>query len=796
MKILKFGLKFLLVFLLVTCAGTYFYLESIKPKRSGEINLSDLTGKVEVIFDTWGIPHIYAKNEKDAYMTLGFLHAQDRLFQMEMLRRVAKGQLAEILGPDLVKTDKFFRTLRIKQFSKEYIDSLPKDTKPYKAFEAYLTGVNRYIETGPTPIEFHILGIPKRPFTAADSISIGGYMAFSLGSAFKTDTLLSFIKDKYGPKYLKDLDYVVGKTPPINKNNTTYTSLGEIAALVSEIEKFGDSFGLFEGSNAWVISGMKTKSGKPILANDPHIDFSVPSVWYEAHLVTPEFEIYGHHLAAMPMALLGHNRQMGWGLTMFKNDDVDFFKEKINPDNPNQIRFIDHWEDLEIETETIKVKDGEDVTLKVRRSKRGPIVNDVIDGLKGRKIPISMWWAYLEKSNRMIYGFYDLAHSKSVEDAKKAASKIHAAGLNVLYGDRNGNIGWWGAGKIPIRPENVNSNFVLDGASGRDNYLGFWDFSTNPQLVNPPSGIIVSANNQPEDQGHGIVPGYYRSPFRANRIRELLEKKNNWTPDEMKEIQLDTTTRFNFVIRAQIIPVLESSQKISDNLIAQEALQIFKKWRGNHDLKSVEPTLFFQFLYDFIELTFKDELEDNYFNAFVRSGMMMKTIPKILKNPQSIWWDNKTTNKIENFEEIIVDAWLRTVRVLKTNLGNNPGKWYWEKVHTLEHVHPIGWKKPFNKIFNIGPFEVEGATEIANNFGFVLTSGHHKVDYGPSTRRIIDFADPENSYGINPTGQSGYFWDKHYKDQAKMFVKGKYRKQLINRKEIEANMESKMIFSP
>ena len=235
MKILKFIFWSLLILLLITSASAFFYLESKLPTRSGKLNMPGLTEKVEVIFDRWGIPHIYAKNETDVYMALGFFHAQDRLFQMEMLRRLAKGQLAEILGPDLVKADKFFRTLGIKQFSKEYIDSLPKNTKPFKALEAYIAGINWFIKTGPTPIEFHILGIPKRPFTAADSISIGGYMAYSFAAAFKTDPLCSFIKDKYGPEYLKDLDYTVGKAFSMEQNTDSYRSPYEIAAIALEI---------------------------------------------------------------------------------------------------------------------------------------------------------------------------------------------------------------------------------------------------------------------------------------------------------------------------------------------------------------------------------------------------------------------------------------------------------------------------------------------------------------------------------------------------------------------------------
>jgi penicillin amidase len=796
MKILKFMFWSLLILLLLISGSVYFYLESKLATRSGELNMPGLSERVEVVFDKWAIPHIYAQHETDAYMALGFLHAQDRLFQMEMLRRMANGRLAEILGPDLVKIDTFFRTLGIRQFAKEYVDSIPKNTTPFKALEAYIAGINRFVETGPAPIEFDLLGIPKRPFTVADSISVGGYMAYSFAAAFKTDPLCSFVKDKYGPEYLKDLDYSVERAFPNQFSFATNLALGEITALVSEIEALGGSIGLFEGSNAWLVNGKKSNSGKPILANDPHINFAVPAVWYEAHLVTPGFEIYGHHIAAVPVALLGHNRQMGWGLTMFKNDDIDFFREKANPDNPNQVWFKDHWEDLIITTETIAVKGQADVIVTVRQSRHGPIVSDVVAGLKGQTDPISMWWAYLEKSNRVFDGFYDLAHSTSIEDARKAAAKIHAPGLNILYGNRDGNIGWWAAGKIPIRPQHANSKFVLDGSSGNDEYRGHWDFSKNPQMENPSSGIIISANQQPEDQGFGVVPGYYPIPDRALRIRALLEEKNHWQAHEMKTIQHDTLTRINFFVRAQIIPVLEAQPKVSEDPAAKNALEILKDWKGNQDANTVGPTLFSQFLYDFVELTFEDELGDTFFNTFLRTRMLRKTIYKILLNPRSLWWDNVTTDKKETFEEIVVDAWLKTVGLLKENLGNDPGKWFWGKVHTLEHVHPVGRKKPFNFIFNIGPFEVDGATETVNNFGFVLSGGHHRVNYGPSTRRIIDFADPENSFGINPTGQSGYFWDKHYSDQAKMLARGEYRKQLINREEIQAAMESSLLLSP
>ncbi|MCP4131260.1 MAG: penicillin acylase family protein, partial [bacterium] len=345
-NIVKKGLRVIALLLVLIVIGITLFLYQTLPQRDGELNIPGLKEKVEVIYDAWGVPHIYASNEEDAYRALGYVHAQDRLFQMEMTRRLAKGELAEVLGKKLLKTDKFFRTLWIKGFAKEYVKTIPGDNKALVLSKIYLEGVNHFLETGPTPIEFHLIGIPKKPFTLEDSFAIGGYISYSFASAFKTDPLLSYIKETYGAAYLKDLGYYSAKEtiPGAGMHAGNYETLADLGLLAVEIEETTSPIGMFEGSNAWVISGSKTKSGKPILASDPHVKFSIPSVWYEAHVWAPGFELYGHYLAGVPMAMLGHNRHMGWGITMFKNDDINFFTEKVNPENPGEVWQNGKWE--------------------------------------------------------------------------------------------------------------------------------------------------------------------------------------------------------------------------------------------------------------------------------------------------------------------------------------------------------------------------------------------------------------------------------------------------------------------
>ncbi|MCP4136687.1 MAG: penicillin acylase family protein, partial [bacterium] len=497
----------------------------------------------------------------------------------------------------------------------------------------------------------------------------------------------------------------------------------------------------------------------------------------------------------VPMAMLGHNRHMGWGITMFKNDDINFFTEKVNPENPGEVWQNGKWEKLAVEKERIVVKGGEDVVFDLRRSSHGPIMNDVVKGFEKRKKPISMWWAYHEKSNRLLDVFYHFGRAKTVKDLEKAAPFLHAPGVNIIAADSEGNIGWWGLGKVPELPAHADSNFILQ--SGADEYRGFFDFSRQPQAVNPASGMIVSCNHKAEFKKGNEVPGYYNMPFRALRIEEMLnQKKSGWTAEDMKAIQMDNTSRFHEKIREQVVPVLEADAALMKNANAVKALEIFKNWQGEHAKRSTGPTIFFQYYYDLMELAFKDELGDKFFKLFLKTKAFENTIPRIAANMKSPWWDNIKTAEKETAKDIIAASWMKMVTVLEKDLGSDPGKWYWEKVHTLEHVHPIGRKKPMNLIFNVGPFSLGGARETINNLGGKITGGHHAVSYGPSTRRIIDFGDPENSFGVSPVGQSGYFFDDYYDDQAEMFAKGEYRKQLINRKEIQEKAKSRLLLKP
>ena len=445
---MKRSLTVLAILIAALLAGAGWYVYSKQPTRQGTETLANLQGAVTVRYDDRGVPHIRAENETDLYRALGYVHAQDRLFQMEIMRRLARGELAEVLGPKVLETDKLFRSLRIRERALSYVEHMDHDSAAWKALQAYLDGINQYQDSHASPVEFDVLGIPKRRFTAEDTISVAGYMAYSFAAAFRTEPLLTYVRDQLGSDYLKVFDLDWQPKGALNLAASDWKSLGALAAL-SDKALADNGLPQFEGSNAWAISGSRTKSGKPLLAGDPHIRFSVPSVWYEAQLSAPGFELYGYHNALVPVAFLGHNLDFGWSLTMFQNDDLDLIAEKVNPDNPNQVWYHGQWVNMTSSEQQIAVKGQAPVTLTLRQSPHGPIINDVL-GENAGSTPIAMWWAFLDTENPILEGFYELNRADTLAKVRAAAAKVSAPGLNIVWANAKGDIGWWAA--APPKP--------------------------------------------------------------------------------------------------------------------------------------------------------------------------------------------------------------------------------------------------------------------------------------------------------------------------------------------------------
>lgn len=797
-RILKISAMVLITLALLLAALAAWYLYSKQPQRSGMLSLTQLSAPVSVRYDERGVPHIRAENETDMYRALGFVHAQDRLFQMEMMRRLAQGELAEVLGPKLANVDRLFRTLGIRAHAQAAAAKMDPSSPSSKALITYLDGVNQFQANHPAPMEFDLLGIPKRPFTTQDTLAVAGYMAYSFAAAFRTEPALTYIRDKLGAAYLKvfDLDAhpqgVLQLSAASGLTSQDWQQLNQIAQINQQAL---ESVGLpqFIGSNAWAIAGSRSASGKTMLAGDPHIAYSAPAIWYEAHLQAPGFELYGHHLGLTPYALLGHNTRFGWSLTMFENDDIDLIAEKVNPANPNQIWYHGQWVDLQAREETISVKGATPIKLTLRQSPHGPIITDAFKPSLGRT-PVAMWWAFLETENPILEALHEINRADTLAKMRNAASKIHAPGLNVVWANASGDIGWWAAAKLPIRPAKVNPNFILDGSTAESDKLGFYPFSDNPQEENPARGYIVSANHEPKS-GNGVpVPGYYCVPERAQRLDERLRDGSvKWDVKASQALQLDVQTSYSQRVLKPLLPLLQS---LVTEPSERALLQSLASWDGQHNLDSVSATVYQQLLFEITRAAMADEMDEVQFKNLLTTRTLEFALPRLIADANSPWWDKRNTQQIESRSDTLKVAWRATLNHLQTTFGQDSATWTWGKAHTLTHGHALGSQKPLDKLFNIGPFSAPGGRELPNNLGHHISPAPWAVTYGPSTRRVIDFADAGKAMGINPVGQSGVLFDAHYKDQAQTYIAGGYVPMHLGAADVAANTRSTLTLTP
>ena len=785
MKIFKRILLGLLFLVLVAVVGTVVYLQTTKPTYNGTLAVDGLKAEVTVRYDAYGVPHIEAQNEEDAYLALGYVHAQDRLFQMEMLRRAASGRLSEVLGPATAKVDRLFRTLGINEFARQQAQKfLSSPSDPYqRAALSYQRGINEYIRTGKTPLEFTIIGIPKTPFTPEDVYHAIGFMSFGFAEGLRTDPVLEKIKSELGPDYLRDVSTLSATDVEMIQS---YSGLprphtDSLIAFVNEaLAQL--PIAMWSGSNGWAISGDRTASGKPILANDTHIGFAQPAVWYEAYLEYPGYKFYGHHLAGIPFGLLGQNEFCAWGLTMFENDDTDFYYETPEAARTARVR-----------EEVIKIKGQSDTLLNVLHTPRGPLVNGTIQLTdNAAQQPVSLWWSLMHNDNESLQAAYFLNHAGNFQQVEKAASLFSAPGLNLMYADREGNIAWWAVAKLPKRPTGQNSKVFLDAASDPQP-LDYFSFSENPHAVNPPWGFVYSANNQPDTINGQLYPGYYFPKSRAGRIVELLSESKKWTVEEVKKTMLDVVSNEHRTIAHEMASALATST-FDD---AQTVASILKQWNGDHRKEQIEPSVYYHMLTHALTFAMEDELGREAYAVFRTTSEIKNMLKPFFQNDSSRWWDDRRTREVETRKHILERAAHRTVELLRKTSGPQSLDWTWQKIHTLTHAHPLSAVKPFDKIFNVGPFAVDGGSEVINNLQFALdTTGYYPVTGGPALRKIVDWADPTHGVTVSPTGQSGHVMSAFYDDQAALFAEGTFRPMYWNKADFAQTAAGVLVLQP
>ncbi len=769
--------------IVVLIAGFLFVRHLITrsfPEYEATITCQEVSEPVSIYRDEYGVPRIEAANEDDAFFAAGFVHAQDRLWQMELSRRVAEGRLAELLGEDAIEIDKLFRTLGLKDIITGTLNELPGEFK--HILERYSAGVNYVIESskGKYPVEFDILHHEPEPWKPVHSLLIGKLMAWELNLAWRSNIALGQIVENIDielamealPGYPPDAPKVIPEELRGRRFTKTMRKIKEIDSRYRELTGIQGSH---LGSNSWVISGEHTASGKPMIANDPHLALSAPSRWYELNIdAGNEFAAGGMTLPGAPVIVIGRNNAIAWGLTNMMVDDADFYMEDIDTTEVPRYRLDNEWLELESREEKIIVKDADPVTFNVYSTHRGPLVQSVLGIEPGiwEDQPISMRWTGLEVTNEL-QALYAVNKAATYGEFRESLRDFSAPGQNFLYADTAGNIAYFAAARLPVRPHG-NPMLPFAGWDSRYDWTGYVPFDELPELYNPPDGIIANANNKIVDDTYPYYIGsLWEHPSRIVRILEMLDESETFLINDFQRMQKDYISPHAREIVPYILRAYEDITIDDDDI--NRLLSYFRNWDFYYGAEDVPTTIFNVFCYKLIKNTFKPRMGEELFTEYVSLGNIpTRALGQILTSPNSEWFDNPNTSRRENRDVIIRQSATDALNYLREELGDDIRTWRWGSIHTVTFEHIFGSRSPIDRVVNIGPFPVGGSATTVNKSEYLLFDPYETV-VGASMRFIVDMENPSTAYTVIPTGQSGQPLHRHYKDQTQLWLDGRYK---------------------
>jgi penicillin amidase len=782
-KRILLGLLMLVVLVLI-CG--FFLIRHIShraiPDYNANVNIQGLSNPVDVFRDEYGVPHVYAQTEEDLYRVVGYLMAQERLWQMDLVRRITTGRLSEIFGPDYIQTDHLMRAFRIPEKSKLVMEKT--DPEIIHQIEAFSDGVNQYISANQKklPFEFAVLGYKPDPWEPVHSFNLIGYMGWTLQQGWSVEPLLLKIRRTVdNEKFIElfpDLSIMEPVYPDFSLSGIPEQK-NEIQAAYEKIRNLGVQ--IFSGSNNWAISGTKTESGFPIVANDMHLQIDVaPGIWYQIHQVVPgKLNVTGVMLSGAPYVICGHNDSIAWGMTNVSVDNVDFYAETINPADSNQYKFNGEWKDMKIVKENIIVKGGDTVTFYNRFTHRGPVVSGFI-GVKGKII--SARWIGTDYSNELRTVCL-LNRADNWDDFKNAITTFISISQNIVYGDKAGNIGLYCAAGIPLREG--NPALLLPGDTSRFDWKGIVPFELLPHSYNPSEGYVVSANNKTVGPDYPYYISYwFELPNRYNRIVEMINAIDKHNIMTVKQIQTDQHSVWAKKILSVVLPLVDKqNEKVNGNKVFQS----LKSWDYNYSVESTEATLFEVFFEEMMKAMFLDEIGKDLYHEFLQDEMLaMYVVDKIVSGKPDVWCDDITTkDRTEDFSDIVDTAFVHALNWLESSYGPDPGNWKWGQHHQISFTHPLGSVNMLKKVFNLehGPYPVGGSYhticpyKYPMEYPFVSSSG-------ASERHVFDLSDWDNSLTIIPTGSSGIPASDFYCNQSEMYVNMEYHEDPFSKESV------------
>jgi penicillin G amidase len=792
---MRFALRLCALLLALICialAGAYLYLRQSLPTAQGEIALSGLDAPVEVLRDRHGIPHIYAASIEDAHFALGFVHAQDRLWQMEMSRRIGAGRLAEALGPGALETDRLLRTLGLRRIAAANLRHYDADAR--RLLDAYAAGVNAFLAGRPVlPVEFWIFGVKPEPWSPVDSVAWLKIMAWDLGGNWRSELLRLQLASRLPTARIQEfLPPYPGDAPlPLPDLKRFYGKEERPAAQLTRAAPDFDLEAEGRGSNSWVLAGSRTASGKPLLANDPHLDLTAPSVWYLAHMHAPGFEVIGGTLPGVPGVLLGRTDRIAWGFTNTGPDVQDLYLEKL--DGAGGYLAPDGHRAFTVLEETIKVKGGEDEHLAVRVSRHGPVISDVsqraLDATP-RGHALALAWTALAEDDLTLQAALKLSRVRDWPSFVEVGRNLHTPQQNVTYADVEGNIGFIAPGRVPIRkPDNELKGLApAPGWDARYDWAGYIPYEALPRIFNPSSGSIVSANQKIAPPGYRyFITSEWQPPFRAARISQLLEAAPKHDRASFARMQADT---LSLAVR-ELLPYFRKTG--GRTAAARAAIERLSAWDGTMAVDRPEPLIAVAWWRELARAVYADELGDAFrFSWSPRAAFLTQVLASA-----SPWCDDVRTARTETCDELLRESLDKALADLERRYGADMSKWTWGKAHFAAHRHrPLSHSVALAWLFDIRVPSAGDAYTVNVGAGDFNDGEPYASHHAPSLRAIYDLADPQASVFIQSAGQSGNRLSPHYRDFAAPWARGEYVPMITERSRLETAGVQRLVLVP
>ncbi|MCD6571277.1 MAG: penicillin acylase family protein [Deltaproteobacteria bacterium] len=788
----------LLIVIIINLTGCSFLN---RYQKEGSLSLPGLKEPVTVLRDEKGMAYIYAQNTYDAMMAWGFVTAQDRLFQMELTKLFAEGRISELVGEKGKAIDIRMRTIGFYRNAKRHAKILDNNTR--HLFQAYLDGVNAYITTRSKthPIEFKLAGIRPGTWTIADSLAISYYMGWDCAANINTEIIVQMLIEKVGLDKAREI-FPININPDdlLQESNEAQAMAHEPVELRlasdKKIMSYLEDRPLLLGSNNWVIGPQLSSSRNPIVANDPHLDARIlPGPWYPCGIIAPDLRAVGVGIPGIPNMTVCRTDHIAIGITNAYGDTQDLYIETLDPKDPD--RYLEGEVSLpfEIIEETLKIKDKDapegyrEEKVKIRLTKRGPVISEVLPGLETSKV-ITVRWSSLESMEPLL-GLDQVLSARSVQDVREALSHLNVISLNFVFADTKGNFGWQTSGKFPVRSQG-DGTLPYIVKDSHDNWSGWIPFNDMPQIYNPQRGWIGTCNHKTVGKDYPYYYSSYFAPsYRYQRLIQLLDSPGRKSVDDNLQFQRDTMN----LMAKEIAPVMARS--LTPHEDTREMGQILSKWDYTDDPDKAGPTIFQAVYRKFALLVFQDELGEALTKTMLDCWYFWEErLEKMVLEGTSPWFDNvETKDKIETMEDLFYQAALDVAEDLGSRLGRNPGKWLWGKVHQIEFVNPIRREGFGKSLLGGGSHPAPGSCETLCR-GWYDFDDPFGVTHFASLRMVADLGDKDKVMAVLPGGVSGRVFNPHIKDQIKDYIRGDKVYWWFSDKAIQEHCKTTLVLNP